>query len=75
MSSISVSSSTKEEFDGLKPEDCTHDEFVQTLLETYRAYQGEPVDVEQLAEELSHTLIPMVELASYRGASEANDDE
>ena len=74
MSSISVSSETKDDFDDLKPEDCTHDEFVETLLETYRAYNGDPVDHEQLAEELSHTLIPMTELAAYRGSKEAVEE-
>ena len=74
MSSISVSSETKDDFDDLKPDDLTHDEFVETLLETYRAYNGDPVDHEQLAEVLSHTLIPMTELAAYRGATEAVEE-
>ncbi len=41
------------------------------LCEQARAFQGELVDVEELAEELSHTLIPQTELASYRGCLEA----
>ncbi len=75
MSSLSVSDSTKREFDETKPDDCTHDEFVAELLEVYRTFNGDPVDVEQLAEELSHTLIPETELAAYRGTSEALEDE
>ncbi len=74
MSSISVSDSTKSEWDDLKPDDLTHDEFCQEVIATYKTFNGEPVDVEELAEELSHTLIPMTELAAYRGASEANDE-
>lgn len=70
MGSLSVSSSTKSDFDELKPDDLTHDEFVAELIATYKAFEGEPVDHEQLAEELSHTLIPMVEIASYRGVSD-----
>ncbi|MFB9324315.1 hypothetical protein, partial [Cryptosporangium minutisporangium] len=71
MSSISVSSNTKDDFDELKPDDMTHDEFVGELLATYRAYNGEPVDHGEIARRLEETLIPMTEIAAYRGASEA----
>jgi len=71
MSSISVSDSTKTEWDDLKPDDLTHDEFCQEVIATYKTFNGEPVDVEELAGELEKTLIPMVEVASYRGVSEA----
>lgn len=71
VSSISVSDSTKSNFDELKPDDMTHDEFVAELIQVYRAYEGEPVDVEKLADELSHTLVSKIELGAFRGSKQA----
>ncbi len=75
MSSISVSDSTKAEWDDLKPDDLTHDEFAQEVIATYKTFNGEPVDVEELAGELEKTLIPMVEVAAFRGSKEYNEGE
>ena len=52
MSSISVDRQTKSDFDELKPEDMTHDEFVQELLAAYRRDNGEIVDVDDLVDGL-----------------------
>ncbi len=73
MSSISVSDSTKTEWDDLKPDDLTHDEFCKKVIATYKTFNGEPVDVEELAGELEKTLIPMVEVAAFRGCREYNE--
>jgi len=70
MSQISVSDSDKDWFDEWSGER-TQSEAFADMVSIVRAYEGDPVDVEELAEELSHTLIPQTELASYRGCLEA----
>lgn len=73
MSSLSISSDTKDDFNDLQPSGTTQDEFVAELLEVYRTFNGEPVDHERLAEELSKTLIPQTEIAAYRGTREYHE--
>ena len=75
MSSISVSDSTKAEFDDLKPESKTHDEFVQELLQIYDVV-NEPVVVspEEIAEEIKLQVGSEVELAAYRGIKHAKEE-
>ncbi len=75
MSQISVSDSDKDWFDSFKQDDETQAEAFSRLCEQARAFQGELVDVEELAEELSHTLIPQTEIAAYRGVSEAMEGD
>jgi len=71
MSSISVSDSTKSDFDELKPEDLTHDEFVQELLAAFRRDNGEIVNVDELVQEIKERTITNVEIAAFRGTKEA----
>jgi len=71
MSSISVSDSTKSEFDELKPGDLTHDEFVQELLAAFRRDNGEIVDVDELVQEIKERTVTNVEIAAFRGTKEA----
>jgi len=71
MSSISVDRQTKSEFDELKPEDMTHDEFVQELLAAYKRDNGEIVDVDDLVDGIEKQVAANVELAAYRGVKDA----
>lgn len=74
MSSISVSDETKREFDELKPEDSTHDEFVAELLAAKRRDNGEIVNVDELVDQITQRTASNVELASYRGTAAALDN-
>jgi len=74
MTSISVSSETKGNFDELKPDNLTHDEFINTLLETYQAYNGELIDPEEQAELTAEKMGPKLELALYRVADELGEE-
>ncbi|UXF49964.1 hypothetical protein 7841G3A2_26 [Haloquadratum phage sp.] len=71
MSSISVDRQTKSEFDELKPEDMTHDEFVQELLAAYKRDNGEIVDIDDLVDGIEKQVAANVELAAYRGVQDA----
>lgn len=74
MSSISISDSTKADFDELKPDDQTHDEFVSELLDAYRRDKGEVVDVGALVDAVTEQTATSVELAAYRGTRDAIQD-
>jgi len=69
---INCKDDTKDEFDRLKPEDSTNDEFVQDLLEAYE-YADEPVriDTEAITENISESVASKIELAAYKGVTEA----
>jgi hypothetical protein len=72
MSSISVKAETKAQFDELQPEDDTQDDFMQTLLETYQKdVDGVVIDPEEIAQQIKEHVATEVELASYRGTTEA----
>jgi phosphatidylserine/phosphatidylglycerophosphate/cardiolipin synthase-like enzyme len=71
MSSISVNNDTKREFDNLQPDDMTQDEFTQELLDAYRRDNGEVVNVQELVDDISKQIGASIELAAYRGTSEA----
>ena len=71
MSSISVADSTKSEFDELKPDDLTHDEFVEELLAAYRRDNGEIVNVDELVQQITERTVTNVEIAAFRGTKEA----
>jgi len=68
MSSISVSENTKSEFDSMKPDSMTHDEFVAELLETYE-YADEPVKIDtgEIIQEISDKVATDIEFAARRG--------
>jgi len=74
MSSINVSSNTKDLFDELQPDDMTQDAFVQELLETYQKdVDGIVIDPEAIAEQIAHDVNSKVELAAYRGIDDRLD--
>jgi len=74
VSSISVSDSTKSDFDDLQPDDLTQDEFVGELLDAYRRDNGQVVDVDSLVDRISKQTASSIELASYRGTRDALED-
>ena len=76
MTQINVSDDSKAWFDDWKG-DRTQSEAFDEMVAIVRAFEGEPVDVEQLAEELEHSLLSKVELSAYRGAKayHENSDE
>lgn len=69
-SGVSMADETKDEWDELKPDDSTNDEFTQKLLACYRQ-NGEPIDidtiVENAVEDITHKVASNVELAAMRG--------
>jgi len=71
MSSISVDRQTKSDFDELKSEDMTHDEFVQELLAAYRRDNGEIIDVDSIVDDIEKQVAANIELAAYRGVQDA----
>jgi len=72
MTTISCKDNTKAEFDRLKPEDYSHDEFVEELLETYEnADEPVTIDTEEIAQNIKESVASEVELAAYRGTQEA----
>jgi len=75
MTGINCKSDTKDEYNRLKPDEYTNDEFVQELLETYaNADESVTIDVDAIVEEITHTVASEVELSAYRGCSEALED-
>lgn len=71
MAQINIDDSSKEWFDEFKEDDETQADAFDRMVQQVKAFEGEPVDHEELAEQLSHTLIPRTELAAYRGCNEA----
>ncbi len=71
MAGISISESTKSEFDEHKPDELTHDEFVQELLDAYRRDNGEVVNIDEIVEQITQKTASHMEIAAYRGTLEA----
>jgi len=68
---INVKDDTKSRWDKLKPDDETHDEFAQSVLDAYESGDDAVIiDGEDIQEHLE-LFGGTVELASYRGAKEA----
>lgn len=72
-SSVSINDDTRSEWDELKSDDQTHDEFAQELLDAYRRDNGEIVNVDEIVEQINARVASNVEVASYRGTAEALD--
>lgn len=70
-STVSCTDSDKEWFNEFKESDETQAEAFSRLVDQAKAFQGELVDHEELADELSHTLVSKIELGAYRGAKDA----
>jgi hypothetical protein len=76
-STVSCTDSDKDWFDEFKESEETQAEAFSRMVQQVKTFNGEPVDVEELADELTHTLVSKIELGAYRGALEAverNDD-
>jgi len=72
MSSISVSEQDKERFVELKPDETTHKEFFAEVLRTYEnAEETVAIDTDAIRADVVERVASEVELASYRGVSEA----
>jgi len=72
MTSISIDQATKDRWDELKPEDDTHDEFCQEVLDAYE-YSDDPVkiDIDEIVDEITHRVAGECELSAYRGVTDA----
>lgn len=71
---INVSEATKSEWDELKPDNQTHDEFAQELLETHKMQDTELVInelVNRVIAEIDDSVATKAELAAYRGTKDA----
>jgi hypothetical protein len=71
---ISVKNQTKSRWDELKPEDMTHDEFCQEVLDAFE-HGDDPViiDTNKIVSKAAVKLSGQVETAAYRGIKEALD--
>jgi len=74
-STVSCTDSDKEWFNEFKRDDENQAEAFSRLVENAKAYNGELIDPEELAGELEKTLIPMVEVAAFRGTKECVEGE
>jgi hypothetical protein len=71
--SISVSQATKQAWDDCKDSSQTHDEFAQHALDCVARDQGEIVNVGELVDQIELQVASEIELAAYRGVTEALD--
>ena len=72
MTQINVSQDDKDRFDELKPSDSTQAEFFSEILQTYEhADETITLDTERLTERIKESVASEVELAAYRGTTEA----
>ena len=76
MSSVSIKPDTKSRWDELKPEELTHDEFAQEVLDAFE-HGDEPVyiDTEEIVKEAALTVAGECETAAYRGVKDALNQE
>jgi len=75
MSQVGCSSSDKERFDELQPENMTQKEFVSELLDCYENRDAKVViDTQEIIEELRHGVASEIELSAYRGVKEAIEE-
>lgn len=71
MPSVGISDSDKREFDERKPDGMTQQEFTHELLAAYRRDNGEIVDVDAVVGGITRRTASNVEIAAYRGVSQA----
>lgn len=74
MTQIAIDAGDKEWFEAWREDGETHAEAFHSMRRIVEAYEGEPVDVERLADELRVELLGGVELAAYRGSKAAVED-
>jgi len=74
VSSINVDSDDKAWFDEFKEDGENQAEAFARLVDNAKAYNGELIDPEELAEETAEKMGPKLELALYRVVDELNDE-
>ena len=76
MSQINCDSDDKERFDELKPEDKTQAEFFSEVMQIYQA-ASEPtiIDSEDIVKEIKVQVASQIELAAYKGITEAKEEQ
>jgi len=73
---INVSDADKDRFDELKPSDSTQAEFFSEILQTYEhADETITLDTERLTDRIKESVASEVELAAYRGTTEAIENQ
>jgi len=71
-----VSDADKARFDELKPSDSTQAEFFSEIMATYEhADETITLDTERLTERIKESVASEVELAAYRGTTEAIENQ
>jgi hypothetical protein len=76
VSQINVSDSDKDRFDELKPSNKTQKEFFSEILQTYEhADETITLDTERLTDRIKESVASEVELAAYRGVTEAIENQ
>jgi len=72
LSQINVSDSDKDRFDELKPSNKTQKEFFAEVMATFEnADETVTLDTERLTERIKESVASEIELAAYRGTTEA----
>jgi hypothetical protein len=75
MSQVGCTTTDKERFDELQPENMTQKEFVSELLDCYENRDDKVViDTDKIIEELRTGVAAQIELAAYRGTKEAIEE-
>jgi hypothetical protein len=75
MSQVGCTTSDKERFDELQPENMTQKEFVSELLDCYENRDDKVViDTDAIIEELRVGVASEIELSAYRGVKEAIEE-
>jgi len=76
VSQINVSDSDKDRFDELKPSEKTQKEFFAEVLSTFEnADETITLDTERLKDRIKESVASEVELAAYRGVTEAIENQ
>ena len=71
MSSNSCRKAAKNDLDELKPDGMSYADFVEELIAAYKRDDGEVVSPERLVEQIKKQIATNVEIAAYRGTTEA----
>jgi len=75
MSQVGCTTSDKERFDELQPENMSQKEFVSELLDCYENRDDKVViDTDAIIEELRVGVASEIELSAYRGVKEAIEE-
>lgn len=69
--SIPVSEQTKSEWDELKPDSDTHDDFARKVIDAKKRDDGQIVNPDKIVDEITQQTAAEVELAAFRGTRDA----